>query len=96
MAYPIVPFRVFLFQVLLAYPFVPFVWFMGVDDEDIHIVATLLGLKVIANEFLAYYLLGVSIRTAAISVSNHGNSAYYLLGMFIRTAAISVSNHGNS
>ena len=53
---------------------------MGVDDEDIHIVATLLGLKVIANEFLAYYLLGVSIRSFAISVSNLGSSAFYLLG----------------
>jgi len=53
------------FEYLLGKVFVPVAWIMGVDPEECETVALLLGLKTVANEFIAYQRL---VKTA-LSVS---------------------------
>ena len=63
-------YRSIIFQTLLGYLFMPFAFLMGVDWEDTLTVGRLIGLKVTANEFLAYFVLGNEIQKGTISVSN--------------------------
>lgn len=48
----------FLFQWFLTKIFLPLSWLMGVPWEECESVATLIGLKTIVNEFVAYERLG--------------------------------------
>eukprot|EP01113_Clastostelium_recurvatum_P023368 TRINITY_DN2790_c0_g1_i5.p1 TRINITY_DN2790_c0_g1~~TRINITY_DN2790_c0_g1_i5.p1 ORF type:complete len:570 (+),score=159.69 TRINITY_DN2790_c0_g1_i5:76-1785(+) len=42
-------------QTILKWPLIPFAWLMGVDGwSDIQVVAELLAVKLVANEFVAY------------------------------------------
>lgn len=43
---------------LCAYAFLPFAWLMGIDSKDCWRSSELLGLRFVANEFLAYDRLG--------------------------------------
>ena len=58
------------FQTILGYLFIPFSFLMGVDWDDALKVGRLIGLKVTANEFLAYIELGVLKGEGEISVSH--------------------------
>jgi nucleoside transporter len=42
------------FNIVCQYLFWPFAWLMGVDTDDCEEVAILIGLKIFANEFVAY------------------------------------------
>ncbi|KAL8560356.1 hypothetical protein ACOMHN_006087 [Nucella lapillus] len=46
------------FQFLCSYLFYPITFLMGVDPQDCHRVAQLIGYKVFSNEFVAYMELG--------------------------------------
>ena len=56
-------------QKVLSFLFLPVAFSMGVELEDCFPVARLIGLKIFANEFVAYRKLGVMIQAQAISVS---------------------------
>ena len=58
-------------KALLGFAFWPFAYLMGVESDDLEEVSRLLGLKVLANEFLAYILLGRYIKDGTISVRLH-------------------------
>ena len=42
------------FQKIVGWIFYPFAWFMGIPKEDILNISTLLGEKMVLNEFIAY------------------------------------------
>lgn len=41
-------------QVLFSYLFWPFAWLLGVDQQDVSAVASLIGTKTVLNEFVAF------------------------------------------
>ena len=57
-------------QKIFSYVFLPLAYIIGVDVDDAMDVANLLGLKLIANEFLGFLELGRYGREDLISVSN--------------------------
>lgn len=50
------------FNIVCEYLFYPFAWLMGVDPEDCSEVAILIGLKIFANEFVAYEKLAFTFK----------------------------------
>lgn len=48
----------------------PVVWIMGVIPEECQAVGSLIGLKTMANEFVAYKELGVLKKQGKISVGS--------------------------
>ena len=64
----------------LAYLFYPFVWLMGVPVADIPAIANLLGLRVIATEVPAYFMLSQLIAENAIEPRSAVIAAYALCG----------------
>ena len=64
----------------LAYGFYPFVWLMGVPAADIPTVANLLGLRMIATEVPAYFMLSQLITESAIEPRSAVIAAYTLCG----------------
>lgn len=50
------------FNIVCEYLFYPVAWLMGVDREDCSEVAILIGLKIFANEFVAYEKLAFTYR----------------------------------
>ena len=53
---------------------------MGVDGEDCDEVAILIGLKIVANEFVAYERLAFSPLGQAISARSYYIASYALCG----------------
>ncbi|KAJ2311019.1 hypothetical protein H4S02_003184 [Coemansia sp. RSA 2611] len=53
-------------EMILGYVLYPYTWLLGVSREDVNRVAQLLGLKFIANEFVAYQRLNDSTGGASI------------------------------
>ena len=64
----------------LAFVFYPFVWLMGVPAADIPIVANLLGLRMIATEVPAYFMLSQLIADSAVEPRSAVIAAYSLCG----------------
>jgi CNT family concentrative nucleoside transporter len=83
------------FGELLAYPFAPFAWLMGVPSDDCLEVGRLLGTKTIFNEFFAYEALGGMVREGAISSRAAVLSTYALCG-FANLGSIGVQIGGLS
>lgn len=52
------------FEWILGYMFVPVAFIMGIDFSECHQVGRLLGIKSVANEFIAYRELGLLIQSA--------------------------------
>jgi nucleoside transporter len=50
------------FNIICEYVFYPFAWLMGVDPDDCSEVAILIGLKIFANEFVAYEKLAFTFK----------------------------------
>lgn len=59
--------------------FFPLAWLMGVDGEDCEEVARLIGLKIVANEFVAYSELTL-VSEAKISDRSFYIASYALCG----------------
>lgn len=58
----------------------PLVWVLGIPRADLQTVASLLGLKLAANEFLAYSQLAPLIGSHAISPKGAAMATYLLCG----------------
>ena len=50
------------FEWLLGKAFMPLAWLMGVSWSECETVGTLLGVKTVANEFIAYNRLGTVLK----------------------------------
>lgn len=77
---------------LLGYPLAPLAWVMGVPWKDAHFVGSLLGIKTVLNEFLAYQALAApphpldprTLRIASFALcgfANFGSLAIVLGGL---------------
>lgn len=62
---------------MLGKLFIPVVWLMGVDPEDCEKVATLVGLKTVVNEFVAFQRMGELKSRGELSVreNNQGHDS---------------------
>lgn len=77
------------FGTLLA----PLVWVMGVPQADLNTVGGLLGIKLAANEFVAYANLAPMIKSGVIS-SKAGIMTTYMLCGFANFASIGIQIGG--
>ncbi|XP_070541501.1 solute carrier family 28 member 3-like [Ptychodera flava] len=74
------------FTLICRYVLYPVAWLMGVDSEDCHIVAELVGIKTFLNEFVAYSRLAEYIKNRStgfgptISVRSEVIATYALCG----------------
>ena len=55
------------FAIITSYLFYPVAWLIGVPPEDCLTVGSLLGTKIIVNEFVSFYALGKMIEEGTIS-----------------------------
>ncbi len=81
---------------LLGYLFFPIAWIMGIESADCQAAGELLGLKMVANEFLAYDRLGAWMREGS-SVSISSRTAIiltYALSGFSNFGAIGIQIGG--
>ncbi len=58
----------------------PFAFIMGVEWSECNVVGTLIGIKTVANEFIAYRRLGVLIEAGALSPRSTTIATYALCG----------------
>ena len=68
------------FQTILGYAFMPLAFIMGVEWAECHTVGTLIGIKTVANEFIAYRQLGILIEAEALSPRAALIATYALCG----------------
>jgi CNT family concentrative nucleoside transporter len=68
------------FQGLLGIAFAPLAWLMGVPEADVTKVGSLLGVKTVLNEFIAYQELAVLVKDGAISRRAAVLASYALCG----------------
>ena len=54
----------------MAKLFIPVAWIMGVPSDECHLVAGLVAIKTIVNEFAAYAKLSELVKAGTISVSS--------------------------
>jgi len=67
-------------ELMLGTALAPLAWCMGVARDDIVLVGSLMGEKVVLTEFIAYMHLGDAIRDETISPRSAQISAYALCG----------------
>ena len=65
----------------------PLAFIMGVDWSECHIVGTLLGIKTVANEFIAYRRLGKYVCFLFLRINYHRKT--FLKGLLIETGGLS-------
>lgn len=80
---------------LLAVVFTPFAWLSGVPIQDVGLVASLLGTKLSATEFIAYSDLADSMRAGGLSERTITISTIALCG-FANVASIGIQIGGFS
>lgn len=68
------------FTIICEIVFFPVAWLMGVDTDDCRDVANVLGLKIFANEFVAYGVLSSSEIRERISPRSFYIASYALCG----------------
>jgi CNT family concentrative nucleoside transporter len=68
------------FQRVLGIAFAPLAWLMGVPAGDVTKVGSLLGVKTVLNEFIAYQELAVLVKDGAISRRASVLASYALCG----------------
>ncbi len=67
-----------LLQTLFSLVFKPVAYMLGIDWGECGTVATVLGIKLLPNEILAYLELGALRVEHKLSVSGRGSSSYML------------------
>ncbi|XP_018022198.1 solute carrier family 28 member 3-like [Hyalella azteca] len=67
-------------QNVFGYIFMPLAWSMGVPWDECHAVGTLLGLKTIVNEFVAYSAMSEMIKDDQLSTRSQVIATYALCG----------------
>ncbi len=80
------------FETICGFAFWPFAWLMGIDADDCPEVAQLLGLKIFANEFVAYQVMAFSMKSK-ISERSFYIASYALCG-FSNVGSIGVQLGG--
>ncbi len=68
------------FQRVLGWAFAPLAWLMGVPSADVTTVGSLLGVKTVLNEFLAYQELAGLMKAGAIGERSAVLASYALCG----------------
>ena len=66
--------------VISGYAFMPLAFIMGVDWDECHMVGKLIGIKTVANEFIAYRQLGLLVEAQEISPRASLIATYALCG----------------
>jgi CNT family concentrative nucleoside transporter len=77
----------------LGYLFMPLAWIMGIETQDCYQAGQLLGLKMVANEIIAYGEMGTMIQSSAISERSESILIYALSG-FSNFGAIGIQIGG--
>ena len=67
-------------QALFGYAFAPLAWLMGIPWKDCLPAGQMLGVKMVLNEFFAYFALGEAIKTESISPRSITILTYALCG----------------
>ena len=84
-------------EFILGYTFAPLMWLIGVAKEDATILGQLLGIKLIASEFVAYINLGEFKNITSAMHLNYEKSviiATYMLCGFANFASIGIQVGG--
>lgn len=68
------------FELILSKVFMPLSWIMGVPWKECEDVATLIGLKTVVNEFIAYETLGKYKEAGKLSGRTEGIATYAICG----------------
>ncbi len=86
----------FNFQFLMGVVFTPIAWLMGVAKEDMVAIGSLLGTKVMINEFVAYNDLAILKSTAGLVYEKSIIMATFLLCGFANISSIGIQIGGIS
>ena len=78
-------------DLICSFVFYPVAWLMGVPIADCFQVASLLGTKIIVNEFAAYAKLGVLVREGLLSEPRSITIATYALCGFSNLGSIGIT-----
>lgn len=83
-------------QRILGIVFTPFAWLMGVPAADLRSVGSLLGMKMVLNEFYAYAELQAMIKAGSLSPKSIMIATYALCGFAnFSSIAIQIGGIGN-
>lgn len=91
------PYDKFSLEFMLGYLFAPLMWLIGVAQEDMALMGQLLGIKLVASEFVGYIQLADLKNTANLISLNYQKSvimATYMLCGFANFASIGIQIGG--
>ncbi len=91
------PYDRFSLEFMLGYLFAPLMWLIGVAQEDMALMGQLLGIKLVASEFVGYIQLADLKNTANLISFNYEKSvimATYMLCGFANFASIGIQIGG--
>jgi len=91
------PYDKFSLEFILGYLFAPLMWLIGVAKEDMALMGQLLGIKLVASEFVGYIQLADLKNTANLISFNYEKSvimATYMLCGFANFASIGIQIGG--
>ncbi|WP_339608987.1 nucleoside transporter C-terminal domain-containing protein [uncultured Planktosalinus sp.] len=91
------PYETFSLEFVLGYIFAPLMWLIGVAQEDMALMGQLLGIKLVASEFVGYIQLADLKNTANLISFNYEKSvimATYMLCGFANFASIGIQIGG--
>lgn len=91
------PYDKFSLEFILGYLFAPLMWLIGVAQEDMALMGQLLGIKLVASEFVGYIQLADLKNTANLISLNYNKSvimATYMLCGFANFASIGIQIGG--
>ncbi|MEX2349765.1 MAG: nucleoside transporter C-terminal domain-containing protein [Flavobacteriaceae bacterium] len=91
------PYDKFSLEFVLGYLFAPLMWLIGVAKEDMALMGQLLGIKLVASEFVGYIQLADLKNTANLISFNYEKSvimATYMLCGFANFASIGIQIGG--
>lgn len=91
------PYDKFSLEFILGYIFAPLMWLIGVAQEDMALMGQLLGIKIVASEFVGYIQLSDLKNTANLISLNYEKSvimATYMLCGFANFASIGIQIGG--
>lgn len=91
------PYEKFSLEFILGYTFAPLMWLIGVAHEDMALMGQLLGIKIVASEFVGYIQLADLKDISNVVSFNHEKSiimATYMLCGFANFASIGIQIGG--
>ncbi|MDA0792827.1 MAG: Na+ dependent nucleoside transporter [Bacteroidetes bacterium] len=91
------PYKTFTIEFILGYLFAPLMWLVGVAKEDMALMGQLLGIKIVASEFVGYtQLVDLKNASSALHFSYQKSvvMATYMLCGFANFASIGIQVGG--